>query len=284
VTNETGLVTALTRRTTLAGGAAAFGLGGLGIPRASAQPALDRNKVYVQLRGNLDGLDGMWAYTGAYWGKPQGEIAHQLFRVDGFSFNAMTLRDDGGVEQKMIECGFWQDPKTGKLAEEWVNPMNGLTCQPKHFRSSQILSFDADGQQEISDERRAALRHTEGTIMEPVVDGPIVWSQERLIRKFIRPQPEPNMDPLIYTGPVATATSLVTYTANVADLDEGFVPATMHYQSMSSWYPWMRMGQRAGTCSFELMGRKIPSTSEVPERVLAFLEDRQPGFLDNPWA
>jgi hypothetical protein len=64
----------------------------------------------------------LWAYTGAYWGKPQGEIAHQLFRVDGFSFNTVTLREDGGVDQKMIECGFWQDPKTGELPRQVNQP------------------------------------------------------------------------------------------------------------------------------------------------------------------
>ena len=284
MTHDIGPITALSRRAALAGATAVAGLTGLRSRSASADSHLDRNKVYTQLRGNLDGTDGLWAYAGAYWGKPQGEIAHQLFRVDGFSFNKMTMRDDGGIDQKMIECGFWQDPETGKLADQWVNPMNGLKCEPKHFKSSQTLSFNANGNQEISEERRAAMRHLKGTIMDPVVDGPIVWSQERLIVKGIRPAPEANIDPLTYNGPIATGTSLVTYTANVADLSEEFVPTTMHYQSMSSWYPWMRMGQRAGTCSFELMGRKIPNTSEVPERVLAFLEDRRPGFLENPWA
>lgn len=279
-----GPLTALTRRTALAGTASAISLTALGAKPSRADGHIDKNKLYVQLRGNLDGSDGLWAYSGAYWGKPQGEIARQLFRVDGFSFNTMTLRDDGGVDQKMMECGFWQDPETGELADAWVNPMNGLTCQPKHFKSGQVITFDADGQWEVPDERRAAMRHIEGVIVEPIVNGPVVWSQERLIMKGIRPEPKPDSDPLAYAGPVASNTSLATYRADLADLDKDFVPTTMHFQSIGSWYPWMRMGQRAGVCSFELVGRKLESTTEIPERVMAFLNDRRPGFLEDPWS
>ncbi len=261
-----------------------MGLLGLSSATTFAQNGINKNKLYVQLRGNLDGTDGLWAYSGAYWGKPQGEIARQLFKVDGLSFNAMTLRADGGVEQKMIECGFWQDPKTGALADNWVNPMNGLACEPKHFKSSQTLSFDANGQWEPPKDSQGPYPYVEGVITDPVIDGPVIWSQERLITKFNRPDPAPDADPLSYGGPVATGTSLVTYSADVDDLDRSFVPTTMHYQSMSGWYPWMRMGQRAGVCSFELFGRKLASTTEVPARVKAFLDDRRPGFLEAPWA
>ena len=275
---------ALTRRTALAGISSALSLGIMGVSSTRADGHINKNKLYVQLRGNLDGTDGLWTYSGAYWGKPDGEIARQLFRVDGLSYNAMTLRDDGGVDQKMIECGFWQDPETGELADEWINPMNGLECKPQHFKSSQVLSFDVDGNQEISEERRARVRHAEGVIVEPIIMGPMIWSQERLVIKAIRPEPEPGSDPLTYAGPVLTATSLATYKAEVADLDDDFVPTSMHFQSIGGWYPWMRMGQRAGVCSFELVGRKLPDTAEVPERVQAFLEDRRPGFIEDPWA
>jgi len=277
----TGPLTALTRRAALAGLAATTSLS---LTPAMAQSQIDKNKLYVQLRGNLDGSDGLWSYSGAYWGKPHGEIARQLFRVDGLSYNSVTLREDGGVDQKMIECGFWQHPGTSELADAWTNPMNGLECEPKHFKSSQTLSFDKHGNWELPEDRRAAVRHVEGTIVEPITNGPIIWSQERLITKVGRPEAETGSDPLAYGGPVRTSTSLVTYEADIADLDKDFVPSTMHYQSMSGWYPWMRMGQRAGVCSFELAGRKLPSTSEVPDRILAFLNDRRPGFIDDPWA
>ncbi|MFL2769465.1 MAG: DUF1838 family protein [Rhodospirillaceae bacterium] len=284
MTNYNESLNKLTRRTAIAGATAALSYGKPKSLSASKVSGLDRNKVYVQLRGNMNRTDGLWAYTGSYWGKPQGEIARQLFRVDGFSFNNMTLREDGGVEQKMIECGFWQDPETGKLADQWINPMNGLKCEPKHFKSSQVLSFDSNGQQEIPQERKVTMRHIEGTIVEPIVDGPVIWSQERLIIKSIRPKPGPGIDPLTHTGPIMTATSLATYTAQVDKLTNDFVPTTMHYQSMGGWYAWMRMGQRAGTCSFELVGRKLQAISEVPKRVMGFLTELQPGFLEDPWS
>ncbi|MDG2244638.1 MAG: DUF1838 family protein [Rhodospirillaceae bacterium] len=278
-----GPLTALTRRAALISATSALGIAAAS-HRVRAQGSYDKNKLYVQLRGNLDGSDGLWSYSGAYWGKPQGEIARQLFRVDGFSFNKMTFREGSGVDQKMIECGFWQHPDTGELADNWTNPMNGLACQPKHFKSSQTLSFDADGNREAAEGRRAAMLHFEGAIVEPIVNGPVIWSQERLITKAIRPEPDPGTDPLTYSGPIASGTSLATYKADIADLNEPFVPTTLHYQSIGGWYPWMRMGQRAGACSFELVGRKLPSTDEIPESTRALLEARRPGFIEDPWS
>jgi hypothetical protein len=278
----TGPLTTLTRRAVLAGLAATASLS---LTSAKAQSQIDKNKLYTQLRGNLDGSDGLWSYSGAYWGKPQGETARQLFRVDGLSYNTVTLREDGGVDQKMVECGFWQHPGTSELADAWTNPMNGLECEPKHFKSYQTLSFDKHGNYELPEDRSAVMRYVEGSrIVAPITNGPVIWSQERLFAKITRPEPAAGSDPLAYGGPLGTVASLVTYEANISDLDKAFVPTTMHYQSMGGWYSWMRMGQRAGGCSFELAGRKLPSTNEVPERVLAFLNDRRPGFVNDPWA
>ncbi len=278
-----GPLTSHSRRHMLAGSAALLTSLALGADKVAADGHINKNELYAKLRGDPKNVDGLWAYSGAYWGKPQGEIAQQLFRVDGYSVNKITMRPDGGIDQHMIECGFWQDPETGELADQWVNPMNGLPCEPRHFRSSQVLSFDANGQVELPADMDPSA-HMEAAITEPVVIGPVIWSQERLLTRFVRPVPEEIEDPLTYGGPVRTGTSLASFQANIADLDRDFVPSTLHYQSMGGFYPWMRMGQRAGTCGFELLGYKLQSPDEIPDRVRGFLEDRQPGFIEDPWA
>ena len=59
---------------------------------------LGRNETYVALRGNINKSDGIWSYTGSYWGKPDKEIARELFHVDGLSFNSL----------KLLQCYFFQ--------------------------------------------------------------------------------------------------------------------------------------------------------------------------------
>jgi len=244
---------------------------------------LGRNETYVALRGNINKSDGIWSYTGSYWGKPDKEIARELFHVDGLSFNSLKLLKDGTIVQKMVECGFWKKPEDGSIADTWTNPLNNLECIPQHFKSSQNITFSPNGRMKKPENLGNNYIHLEGQIREPIKKGSSIWSQERLIVKSIRPEPKENSDPLTYNGPIRTGTSLATYRANINDLSKEFVPSTMHFQSISGWYPWMRMGQRSGVCSFELIGRKIKNISEISNSLKKFLENRRPGFIENPW-
>ena len=243
---------------------------------------LSPNQVYVALRGNLNGDDGIYYYTGTYWGKPSGEIARPLFRVHGIGFNAVIM-DKGRVKQKLIECGFWFHPDTDTLADDWINPMNGLQCKPRHYKSSQEVSFDENGLVERNKDWPSRVLSINGKIKVPIIIGDVIWSQENLITKINQGEPAENSDPLSYTGPVISLNSLATYKAFVSDLYKDFVPSTLHFQSLSPWYPWMRMGQRAGVCSFELIGIKLKNISEIPEDLYKVLRERRPGFIENPW-
>ncbi|MBL8630543.1 MAG: DUF1838 family protein [Rhodospirillaceae bacterium] len=273
----------LARRSLMAGLAAASV-----IPVANAQDskfAKDKLRVYARVRGAPKGQAAMWWYTGKLWGKRNLDAAVQFFRVDGFSFNRMEMQPDGTLIQKMVEVGFWNDPTTGKPADDWTNPITGLPCRPKHYKSSQAFTFTSDGQSH----RHADAAPTQafnGVITDPIVSGDTLWIGEDLILKATPPQPQtPIADPLMNVGPVVTATSLVNYTAKTKDLeapDAQWVPATMNFQTMGSWYPWMRMGNEPGNIMFQLVGRKLRRSDEMPLALQALINERHPGFLENP--
>jgi hypothetical protein len=177
----------------------------------------------------------------------------------------------------MEECGFWKDPHSKQILDDWINPLNGLACKAGHYRSRQDLTFSAEG-------KVINAGGFQGHITEPTISGPTLWISESLLGAFPSSR-KPGQDPLTYSGPVRTATSLVTYTLDAdAVLAEsaGFVGSTMNYQSMSSWYPWMRMGRAHGHMMFELFGRKLASLSEIPTDLRGFLDERRAGFLENP--
>ena len=260
-------------------------LSSLFVRNAFAQQNLDitANEAYVALRGNLNGKNSLFYYTGTYWGKPSNETAKPLFRVEGVGFNSLKIAN-GVVSQKLSECGFWFHPETSSLADKWVNPMNGLMCEPIHYKSSQNIKFNNDGLVIKDKSLPKRVLSISGRIMDPVVVGESIWSQENLIIKIRQPEPEQGYDPLLYTGPVISLNSLATYHANISDIDNDFVPSTLHFQSLSPWYPWMRMGQREGVCSFELVGKKLQNISDIPNSLLLILNQRRPDFLDDPWS
>jgi hypothetical protein len=78
---------------------------------------------------------------------------------------------------------------------------------------------------------------------------------------------------------------LVTYTLRREDIDmpaSAFLPSTMNFQSLSTWYPWMRMGQELGQTMFQLTGRKVQSLQEVPSGLIRLIDERHPGWLKDP--
>jgi hypothetical protein len=269
---------AVTRRQVLGAGAvtvAALHPGVSQLTWASSGP--DANEIYARARGAVGEDPGLWVYSGRLWGKPVNDQATNLFGVEGFSFNRMIRQSNGQLQQVMEECGFWQDPASGEVLDDWINPLNGLTCKAEHYRSRQALTFSPDGR--VTD---GSL--FQGHITQATISGPKLWISEILHGTFPSKR-QPGQDPLTYTGPVRTATSLVTYTmdASAALAEEaGYVPSTMNFQSMSSWYPWMRMGQAQGQIMFELFGRKIPTLDEIPAHLRDILDERRPGFLSNP--
>ncbi len=269
------------RRAALAGVAAAS----LIKPAAAQGNKLNKDRlwVYSRVRGAPRGQPGIWWYTGKLWAKRNLDTAVQFFRVDGLSFNRMEMKDDGTLSQKMVEVGFWNDPVTGKPADEWINPINGLPCKPKHYKSSQTFTFTPDGAAKRASES-PSIQFFKGMIEEPVISGDTLWIAEDLLLKAT-PPPAAVEDPLMNVGPVVTSTSLVTYTSKVKDLESPetqWVAATMNYQTMGNWYPWMRMGNEPGNIMFQLIGRKLRRSDEMPLELQALINERHPGFLENP--
>ena len=154
-------------------------------------------------------------------------------------------------------------------------------ARPQHFMGPQSLRFDPAGVASTS-MAIAPGTHFEGRINEPVVSGELVWSSETLIVKGPAGPPASD-DPLQSGLPVFTATSLDTYQARLADLDDStdrWIPASRSYQTLGSWYPWMRMGHEAGGISFQMIGRKLAALDEMPAELRRLIDDRHPGWLD----
>ena len=239
-----------------------------------------RNALFASLRGAPRGQPGLWWFSGALWGKRSLDAAVMLFAVEGFSFNRLVLQPDQSVQMEMIEIGFWLDPVSREPADSWVNPMNGLTCTPEHFMGPQSLRFDPAGVASTTMTLPPGM-HFEGWINEPVVSGDLVWSGETLIVRSPA-GPAASADPLQSGLPVFTATSLDTYQARLADLEDAtdrWIPASRSYQTLGSWYPWMRMGHEAGGISFQIIGRKLASLDEMPAALRGLIDDRHPGWL-----
>lgn len=254
------------------------------LPAFAAATALP-NKVllYARARGAPRGTRGMTWYTGTFWGKRSLDAAVALFKVNGFSFNRTEMQPDGGLVQDMIEVGFWCDPTTNQPVDKWINPMNGLPCTPKHYKTPQTVRFDATGHAPRPPQAPEGMRY-DAWITDPVESGDVVWIGENIIVKSLT-KPDSSAELTENRVPINTLTSLVTYTLRRKDIHtpaSTFLPSTMNFQSLSTWYQWMRMGQELGQTMFQLTGRKVQSLQEVPPGLIRLIDERHPGWLKDP--
>lgn len=241
----------------------------------------DAVTAYARMRGNLDGTPGMWWYRGNMFAKPTNDVAVRVLKIEGFSFNRLARREDGQFDQIMAEAGFFIDPDTDEIADEWVNPLNGRTCEPGHYKSNQTIVVGTQG---VSGSEAAAVPVQFEGIVEAQSHSGRVWTTENMVTKLPNPRSEAT-DPLSYSGPVITLTSLAAFTGQLADLnnpDLDFMPATLHFQNLAPWMPWMKMGQEPGMTTWQLLGTKVQSTDDMPDRLRRRLDSDYPGWINEP--
>lgn len=278
----------LTRRNAMV---LATGLASSGIPAGRAasfgfdvSKPVDCHRAYARMRGGGDGRLGLWWYVGNVWLQTPDKLAKAVLRIEGFGFQRLTLRPDGGLVQRMSEAGYFKDPATGAIAETWTNPLNGESCRPRHYKSMQQIVAGPDGTLKGQEEGRMSEREFEGTIGPAAVNGDGIWITENFATKFAVPR-RPDMDPREDVGDSLNAASLATFAARLSDVQDrerDFVPCTLAFQTMNGWLPWMRMGRIPGTQSWQLHGHKVASLDAIPAPLRARFEKDYPGWLQSP--
>ena len=244
----------------------------------------DIYRAYTRMRGGGDGVTGLWWYTGNVWLQAEDKIAQHVLSIDGFSFQKLTVQSDGTMTQQMSEAGYFKDPKTGKIADDWVNPINGEVCKPKHYKSTQTIIATADGGLKGDEGGRMSAAEFKGRIGPAAINGDQIWIDENFATKFMLPKRD-NVDPKEDVGAYIAAASLATFTAKLSDVqnkDLAFVPSQLHFQTMNGWIPWMRMGRTPGSQAWQLYGQKVKDISALPAALRARYEKDYPGWLEKP--
>ncbi|MEQ8510131.1 MAG: DUF1838 family protein [Rhodospirillaceae bacterium] len=280
----------LTRRQALAGAASAA----TAVATTSHTATASTNKIdfsdpqqkldaYVRMRNRGDGKKSYTRYSGTFFAKIEGEVAIPIMGIEGMSWGRCERQPDGSYLYSMQEAGYHTTLDTRDVLDEWVNPMNGLTVIPAHYRSGQSSVFTPTAVNPILSSRPEGLVY-KGVITPATVIGDTVWCSEDLFVKFPNPR-ERYDDEREWSGPFRTSTSLATHMALIADLENAesdFVPSTMSYTTINSWRGWMKMGQTPGVISWRLKGRKFKSPDHMDREdwLLRRIESDHPELLD----
>jgi Protein of unknown function (DUF1838) len=102
--------------------------------------------------------------------------------------------------------------------------------------------------------------------------------------------------PLFYTNPLAGnyqqyvggtyhATELFNFFGDIDDLNNrkrDTAQAAVSWQRLSSWLPWMEMGDRAGMLYFHTAGRKLDKWDDLSATMKAEIDRNYPEYRNPP--
>ena len=228
--------------------------------------------LYRVMRGGVADEPALWWLTGTLFAKLVGKTNVPLCQVHGASWNRITNRDDGHLDQAMDEAGYFGHVDTGEILDTWVNPINGHEAKPEGYRtlSRQIITRTAV---EVANSPITV----EGKMGPAIVSGDVVWVPEIFSATV----------PASVTGSAPRIVeSMATFQAQVADVDltaQRFLPCTLFFQEVDPFYDWMGMPEdEPGLLVWHVVGRKLRSTAEVPGFLAQRLRADHAGFLDEP--
>ena len=231
---------------------------------------IDPLLTHIRIRGHRDGRLVYYGYEGTFYGQRSGQRTVPLLHIEGASAGAFVRQSDNSWLYNLREAGWMCDLASGAVLSSWINPLNGKTLTPRHYKSRQSSLFTGSSVKPVSADLPAGLE-MQGNITRPVIIRDDIWTAEELLVRV-----PPNQA----GGAAVVQTSLATLHANLRDLQRGadaWVPATLAYQTLQSWPAWMEMAtEMPGVISWRLMGRKCASVDELPNQVRARIQEQHP--------
>lgn len=251
---------------------------------ATTSPALDldapgvRAQTRAKIMGSTAAEDAHTFMRIHFYAYPHQGNLIPLYTMNNLNIRRWDPQPDGSFKVKVFECGTLSKFDTEEPLEDWDNPITGERIKAHHFRGGPLsLTVAADGS--ISTGAAATVKP------EPLnfqfIDDSIYMLQASA---FSYPNPfQPDEWPKESSGAEAFWDSHYIYMAKLDDVtnpDITQAPSYIQLQNLTSWSPWLRMGQTPGRGWGRGFGKKISGVDDIPAFARADLERRHPQIFD----
>ena len=277
----------------LLAGAALIGPGMLPV-RASADGELDLTRepdllrALVKMRGNLDSELVIGWLRAKRFAVSRGRIV-PLYSFVAAAFSRFRQVSDDLHEAVVLEITHYTDFETWELLDTLKMPFTGREVEVPAFRfgpTKTRFAVSLDESDEFEPQEgttqgafspAASVRMTKSIHPEYVRDGTLLLRHEEHGR--VRPTDSdiPNMfykESTIWSAPLN----------EVLDPNVKQVDSLVNYSAMTSWRPWMHMGDVPGHTSSNGHGARARSIEDLPDDFLAHTRRLHPDVLEDPEA
>ena len=262
--------------TALLAGPGSAGARAAGAP-AAGSAGVDPVKLYRKLHFRSDDGLAFWWLQGPKIGQV-GATLTPLFTNSVGTIQRVRQLPDGGFEVTQLEMVFALDLVTGAPLAEWRNPYTGELL-PIRFRplGPTTIRYRPDNSRVLPTEIGGAPIESRATTHPPLIVGDDVFVRDESIARVMSPG---------RTTPFEV-NDIATYHGSLANLVDPAVTmgeATVFFAEVTGWQRWMNMGDRPGSLTSRLVGRKVRRYADLPESWRARLAQLAPDIAADPVA
>lgn len=275
----------------LVAGTALLGLGARPVMAASGA-ALDQDRdllrAMMKMRGSL-GPELVIGWLRAKRFAVSGSRVEPLCGVLAATFYRFRQVTAAKFEATALEVTYYTDFDTGELLETLVMPFSGKAVTvPTHRFGPATTRFavhleereDFEPTAGTSQDQfapAASVLMSKSIAMERIRHGELYLRHEEYGRVYPRDAENPSMfykESTVWSAPLR----------EVLDDSTRRVDSRVAYSAMTSWRPWMQMGDLPGFTASNGFGGRATSLEDLPDDYLRFTEQRHPDVLEGPEA
>ena len=287
----------ISRRQVVAAGVAGALVGGSRVAIAADAAEFDAHdpasvlRAMTRMRYSEDGRLTMGWLKARRYGVVDAQITPLFGMVTG-TFGRHRVMSDGAVENASFELAFYTDLETGEVLDSITIPYTKKTVEvprlllgPNTSKSRPAFHelIESGGRPAERTDSESAMRPVGSTRVErwlgPVtVKGNDVWINEASSATLV--PADPKAAKVVYSEHLVVA-------ADYSDLMNPellSVPAKLSYTGVSSWRPWMQMGDHPGHTTSAGFGGKAFDVDGLPDDYRAMAERYYPEALADPAA
>lgn len=222
----------------------------------------------------IDGKPVTFYWKGVMYSRVPGEPDRLLFNVEGMNVRQCgPLADagNGGFRLVSREILLYEDPATGEVLRTWNNPWTGKTVNV-----IQVANDPVNG--------NYGMVGRDGKPLKPFITtmGDHWWVS--LTVPLFYPNPLGG-DYQQYVGGTYHATEFFNFFGSVKDLlnpKADTADLAVGWERISSWLPWMEMGDRPGIVYFQTAGRKLEKWDDISSTMKAEIDKNYPAWRNPP--
>ena len=235
--------------------------------------------TYMKIMSDLSGRTTYRYHSGRILAVPEpGQVGQPFMDFLACKQDRVRRLTDGSYQHLYKGVILFCELDTFRVLDTFKNPLTGKTVDVRHFRTSQGAGVfrPVGGAYSLVPSELGEMR-APGLSDVPFQLGWNIHNDDVWITYDER------IEVLREDGTVFYAdSSMYRYHASLAELQNPNVASaecTMSWQTETTWWPWMDMGDHPGHLIFGGLGRKYGDLSAVPPHVIEDSEKRIPGHL-----